>query len=99
MNSLRRVEWHRLQSVLSSQPQTKVYATLNHCRSKRDCLAKDVANLINQALIFQIFVFDNRKLFKKFSLFAGQRRWRDDANRNKQVAVAATAKHGHAFIL
>ena len=35
-------------------------------------LTENVANLVDQALIFQILIFNYRQLLKKFSLFARQ---------------------------
>src|SRR2546423_2289143 len=65
----------------------------------RRASAEDVAHTIYEALVFEVAVFDACEFFEQASLLARQGRRRAQRDRDEEVAVAASAKHGHPLSL
>src|SRR5205085_3398613 len=61
--------------------------------------AEDVAHLVHETLVAEVFLFDLRELFEEFALLARQSRRRHHSDRDEEVAAPAPAERGHALTL
>src|ERR1043166_3728120 len=59
-------------------------------------LSEDVAHLVEQALVAEVFLFDLGELFEELAVLGGEGRWRDGDDGGVEVAAPAPAERRHA---